>query len=91
MMRKGHLSREEAIARVGQAAVDKVERENCYFTNRCQCDGDTSVEFSACVDAIENDDHVFLIAYYFQPKEAVDAVDDLDMLDWEIDGFEITD
>ena len=40
MSTKGEMNREQAVAMVGEVAVDKVERENCDFTNRVQCDGD---------------------------------------------------
>lgn len=45
MSTKGEMNREQAVAMVGEVAVDKVERENCDFTNRVQCDGDTCTEF----------------------------------------------
>ena len=49
MSTKGEMNREQAVAMVGEVAVDKVERENCDFTNRVQCDGDTRTEFAASV------------------------------------------
>ena len=89
-MRHGNFTREMAVEIVGEGAVEKVERENCDFTNRVQCDGDSDVEFSASVRcADKNDDSVTLVAYYYQDRAAVDAVKSLDQLDWEIHGFEI--
>ncbi len=94
-MRKGNLTREEAVAMVGEEAVAKVESEDCDFTNRMQTDGDTGVEFSASVRCKDqNGDDCVLIAYYYQEQEALDDLeeagnDDLGLLDWEIEGYEV--
>lgn len=90
MSTKGEMNREQAVAMVGEVAVDKVERENCEFTNRVQCDGDTRTEFSAnvrCEDREGNE--VTLVAYYYQEQADVDAVENLDELNWEISGYEV--
>jgi len=90
MSTKGEMNREQAVAMVGEVAVDKVERENCDFTNRVQCDGDTRIEFAAsvrCEDREGND--VTLVAYYYQEQADVDAVENLDELNWEISGYEV--
>ena len=90
MSTKGEMNREQAVAMVGEVAVDKVERENCDFTNRVQCDGDTRTEFAArvrCEDREGND--VTLVAYYYQEQADVDAVENLDELNWEISGYEV--
>lgn len=90
MSTKDTLSREQVIDMVGEAAVKAVEKENCDFTGRLQCDGDTRVEFAASVSATNNDgDEVTLIAYYYQEQESIDAVEALDQLDWEIEGFDV--
>ncbi len=90
MSTKGTLSREQAINQVGLAAVEAVEAENCDFTNRVQCDGDSRIEFSASVDATDQDgSSVTLVAYYYQEESDVDAVEQLDLLDWEVFGFEV--
>ena len=89
-MKKGNLTREAAIALVGEDAVKAVESQNCDYTNRVQTDGDDSVEFSAGVRARNKDgDQVTLLAYYYQDQAAVDAAEQLDELDWEIEGYEI--
>lgn len=90
MSTKGNLTREQAVAAVGEKAVDAVERKNCDFTNRLQCDGDTRTEFSASVSCEdENGDDVTLIAYYYQEQSDIDAVEQFDDLNWTIEGFEI--
>ena len=87
-MRKGDLTRSEAITLVGIEAVNQVEAENCDFTNRVQTDGDRYVEFSASVDCADKDGDAILIAYYYQDESDL-VIDDLGLLDWEIAGFEI--
>ncbi len=83
MSTKGNLTREQAVAAVGEEAVAKVEAENCDFTNRVMDGG--WVEFAASVKV--GDDT--LTAYYYQTQEAVDAVEDLGSLTWEIEGYEV--
>ena len=92
MSTKGEMSREQAVEIVGEAAVNNVERENCDFTNRVQCDGDTRVEFAAsvsCEDTEGND--VTLIAYYYIEQSELDANEDnsLDVFNWKIEGYEV--
>ena len=90
MSTKGEMKREQAVAMVGEVAVDKVERENCEFTNRVQCDGDTRTEFSASVRCEDREgNEVTLVAYYYQEQAEVDAVENLDELNWEISGYEV--
>lgn len=90
-MKKGNLSREQAIAAVGVEAVEKVEAENCDFTSRIMPPGwGDVVEFSACTKCVDHDgDDCVLVAYYYQDQSAVDEADKLDHLDWEIAGYEI--
>lgn len=91
MSTKGTLSRDQAIAQVGLAAVEVVEGENCDFTNRVQPDGDSRIEFSASADATDQDgDPVTLVAYYYQEQSDVDAIEqELEELEWKIHGFEV--
>jgi len=90
MSTKGEMTREQAVAMVGEVAVDKVERENCDFTNRVQCDGDTRVEFAASVRCDDTEGNaVTLRAYYYQEQADVNAVDSLDELEWEIEGYDV--
>lgn len=88
-MRKGNLTREQAIEIVGVDAVNAVDAKNCDYTNRVQTDGDSDIEFSAGVAATSVDCDVTLLAYYYQDQSALDAVDELDQLDWEIEGYEV--
>jgi hypothetical protein len=89
IMKKGNLTREQAIEIVGIDAVNKVDAENCDFTNRV-CQGDDEVEFSGSVSAVDKDGYdVSVIAYYYQDASDVDGCDDLGNLDWEIEGYEI--
>lgn len=93
-MRKGNLTREQAVAIVGEAAVAKVDAEGCDFTNRVgfngSVQGDDEVEFSASVSCKDGDDcEVSLVAYYYQDADDVDAAEGLDGLRWEIEGYEI--
>lgn len=87
-MRKGRLTREQAIDTVGLAKVLKVEAENCDFTNRVMQNED--VEFSASIKCKDKaGDNCTLVAYYYQDKKTVDEIDDLGSLNWEIEGYEI--
>jgi len=83
MSTKGNLTREQAVAQVGEEAVAKVDAENCDFTNRVMDNG--WVEFSASVKLGEET----LTAYYYQTQEAVDAAEDLGSLTWEVEGYEV--
>lgn len=93
-MRKGNLTREQAVAIVGEAAVASVENENCDFTNRVGYNGsirgDDEVEFKASASAEDKDgNEVSIVAYYYQDADDVDASDGLDSLNWEIEGYEV--
>lgn len=89
-MRKGTLTREQAIIEAGIDAVSRLDRENCDFTNRVQCDGDDSVEFSASVSFLDADlDAVTLTAYFYQDKEDLERCENLDELEWIVEGYEI--
>jgi hypothetical protein len=91
-MKKGNLTREQAIQQAGIDVVKAVEAKNCDFTNRVQTDGDTAVEFSASVSFIDLDPAVLtrtLTAYYYHDADAVEAAGELDQLCWVIEGYEI--
>ena len=83
MSTKGNLTREQAVAQVGEQAVAEVDRANCDFTNRVMDSG--MVEFSASVKV--GDDT--LTAYYYQAQADVDAAAELDQLGWTIEGYEV--
>lgn len=90
-MRKGNITREEAISIAGIDAVENVETKDCDYTNRIQTDGDEGIEFSSSVIFIDEDDYErTLITYYYQYQEDIDAVENnLELLDWTIYGYEI--
>lgn len=89
-MKKGNLSKEQAIEAAGIEAVEKLSTVDCYPTNRVQCDGDTAVEFKASVHFVDAEGYdMILAAYYYQEDEKLDKCDDLSMLDWAIEGYEI--
>lgn len=89
-MRKGKLTREQAVELCSIETVEKVESENCDFTNRLQTDGDTAVEFASSVKFIDGDGiQRTLTAYYYQEQEELDKTEDLGNMDWEIEGYEI--
>jgi len=90
-MYKGQLTREQAVAVVGEDAVRKVEAENCDFTGRLMPHGfEDTVEFSASVRSTDRDgEDVVLRAYYYQDAASVDEAEELGQLDWTIHGYEI--
>ena len=91
MWTKGILTREQVVLAVGEAAVQMVEREECDYTGRCMPTGCDLVEFEASVDAIDSyGDDVQLSAFYYHTEADIDAVGgDIDMLDWEVHGYEV--
>jgi len=98
MSTKGNLTREQAVAIVGEAAVDKAERENCEPTNRVgyngACQNDDLCEWSACVSCEDKDGNdCTLVAYYYttneQDQAMADAYGDGSAIDWEIAGYEV--
>ena len=89
-MKHGKMTRDQAIEVAGIETVNKLDNENCDFTNRVQTDGDTSIEFSASIKFVDHDgSDRYLVAYYYQEQEALDGIDDLGSLDWTIEGYEI--
>ena len=91
-MKKGKLTRDEAIAIVGEEYVTMLDNESCEQTGRLQCDGDPDSEWSASV-SVNHDDYRTLTAYYYTTPEdeAVLADNDGDgsSINWEIDGYEL--
>jgi hypothetical protein len=89
-MRKGNLTRQQAIEIAGLAAVEKVEKGNCEPTNRVQTDGDTSTEWAASLILPDGD---VLVAYYYTTPEQNEIMGEHDgdgsCIDWEISGYEI--
>lgn len=88
-MQHAKMTREQAIAACGSEVVKKLDSENCDYTGRLQTDGDTSVEFSASVKLPNEHEYSYLVAYYYQSKEALESMEDLSSLDWTIAGYEL--
>lgn len=89
-MRHGKLTREEAVAIVGEQAVQRVENAQCEFTNRVQTGSDKVVEFSAGVKCPDKTgEEVHLSVYYYYLQSEVDAVENLDQLDWKPAGYDV--
>jgi hypothetical protein len=97
-MEKGSLTREEAIAKVGESAVVAVEKENSQPTNRVGYNGvsmnDDECEFASSVIAEDADgDEVTLVAYYYISNEdeqiMVDNDGDGSYINWTIAGYEV--
>ena len=97
MSMKGSLTREQAVAIVGETAVDEVESENCEPTNRVgyngALQGDSLTEWSAstrCQDT--NGIAATLIAYYYTSNaqdKVIAETGDAGCINWEIEGFEV--
>lgn len=94
-MQKGNLTREQAVAIVGEAAVSKAEAANCEPTNRVgyngACQGDAEIEWSASASAEDKDGtDCTVTAYYYTSQEEIDAAgDDLSSVHWTIAGYEV--
>lgn len=94
-MKKGNLTREQAIELVGIKAVEAAEAKGCEPTNRVgyngAMQGDDLIEWSSgasCEDKAGSECSV--IAYYYTSQEEVDAAgDDLSNVDWVIAGYEV--
>jgi len=93
-MKKGTMTKEQAIAIVGVELVDKLDAENCGPTNRVgyngACQGDDKTEHSA---SISLEDGRVLMAYYYTSNEQdqviAEANGDGSVIYWEITGYEI--
>lgn len=94
-MQKGNLTRAEAVAIVGEAAVSKAEEANCEPTNRVgyngACQDDDLIEWSGSSSAEDKDGIACTVtAYYYTSQEEIDAAgDDLSNVDWTIAGYEV--
>ena len=97
-MKKGSVTREQALAVVGEQAVDAVERKNCEPTNRVgyngACQGDDLCEWCASVSCKDKDgNECTLAAYYYTTNEQDEVMaansGDGSYIDWEIAGYEM--
>jgi len=90
MSTKGNLSREQAVAIVGEAAVLAAERDNAEHTNRLMPDNDPRVEFVGAAKATDRDGIPCTArVYYYQEASSLAECDDLGALDWAIEGYEV--
>jgi hypothetical protein len=94
-MKKGNLTRSEAVAIVGEAAVATAEAENCEPTNRVgyngAIQGEDLIEWSGSASAEDKDGNECTVtAYYYTSQEEIDAAgDDLSNVNWKIYGYEV--
>ncbi len=90
-MRKGNLSREQAVELFGEKVIAKLESQNCEPTSRLQTDGDDSIEYTASV-AVDHPDYDYVVAYYYTTPEQEQIMADHDgdgsFVDWVIEGYE---
>lgn len=90
-----HLTREQAIAIVGVAAVEKVEAENCEPTNRVgfngACQGDDECEWSAFIGCEDlSGEKCRLTAYYYTTNEEDELIgEDGSSITWVIHHFSV--
>jgi hypothetical protein len=93
MTRSSKLTRKQAVAIVGEAAVAKAEAANCEPTGRLgyngACHGDEEIEWSAGASATDRDgiECTVRVYYYTSQVEIDSAGDDLSNIDWVIDGY----
>ena len=97
-MKKGTLTREQAIEAVGEAAVLAVEAEGCEPTCRVgyngACQGDAECEWTAGVSAKDADGYsVRLTSYYYTSNAEDEAIAEYDgdgsWIDWEVEGYDV--
>lgn len=79
-----YLTREEAIAEVGEDAVDFVDNIDCQATDRPM--ENNVVEYEACVDLTKSK-HDHLTAYYYQDEKDLKNTEDMGNLDWKVHGY----
>jgi len=81
------LTREQAIAKAGEAVVKAAESDNCEPTSRLMPTGFEDVQEWAG-QASEDGWHVS--ALYYPTDDQIDAAgDDLSNVDWRIDGYTV--
>ena len=97
-MYKGNLTRKEAVAIVGEKAVDAVEQKSCEPTGRVgyngACQGDELCEWSASSLGKDTSGvHCSVVVYYYTNNEQDDVMaaqdGDGSAIDWAIEGYEI--
>jgi len=82
------LTRDQAVAIAGEAALSRAEGANCDYTGTCRNDGLT--EFAAHAQGLDQDGVAITVSvYYYQDEQAAKDAESLDSLDWEIDHYRI--
>lgn len=96
MSTKGNLTREEAVAIIGEEAVAAAERENCEPTGRVgyngKCQGDDLIEWSSSAAGLDRDGNECSVRVYLYTNRAEeDAAEEFgwDAIRWRIAGYEI--
>ena len=89
-MTKGNLTREQAVAIIGEAVVDAAERKNCEPTGRVgyngACQSDDLCEWSASASGADKDGTACsVVVYYYTTNDDGDG----SAIDWEISGYEV--
>ena len=84
-----NLSREEAVALLGERLISDVESLHCDYTNRVT-DGTEWQGFTEFMSSLElGNNNYHINAYYYQKNEDVEKTEDLGSLKWEVEKFEI--
>lgn len=90
-MQKGDLNKDQAIAIVGEEAVNKIEHAVAEPTGRVgfngACQGDDSTEWIAVqkCKTVSGDD-AYLYAYYYTSNK---QDENLDSVNWKIAGYQV--
>lgn len=90
------LTRDEAIALLGTAAIGALERENCEPTSRLMPEPNTTQEWVSKIGIKLGDYDISLLAYYYPENSDFfgddgELIEDLSNINWQIDHYEIQD
>ena len=95
-MEKGNLTREQAVAIIGNAAVGAAESKSCEPTNRVgyngRCKGDELCEWSAsAAGADTSGTKCSAVVYYYTTNTQDEAIAEQDgsAIDWIIAGYDV--
>lgn len=95
-MRDNLLTRDQAIARVGQDVINDLDKINCEPTSRVGVQGypDDYTEWTASIYATDTEgEDVVVVAYYYTTNEQDQIMADNDgdgsSISWEVAGYEI--
>lgn len=85
------INEAEAVAKVGQEAVDKVKALNCDFTGRLIDDVYEQTEMSASINCknIDGEDVILQINYLLDNADIADTGDDMGNCNYDNYTFEI--